>query len=44
MTWSTECCSQSIRIVMRLRDGSCVVPTASESMLNPRRANSPRSG
>src|SRR3954471_15317588 len=26
---------------MRLRDGSCVVPTASESMLNPRRANSP---
>src|SRR6185437_6093061 len=41
MTWSTECCSQSIRIVMRLRDGSCVVPTASESMLNPRRANSP---
>src|SRR3954462_15946137 len=30
-----------MRMVMRLREGSCVVPTASESMLNPRRANRP---
>src|SRR3954447_4800506 len=41
MTCSTECCEQSTRMVIRLRLGSWVGPTASESMLKPRRANSP---
>src|SRR3954452_22752555 len=41
MTCSTECWEQSTRMVIRLRLGSWVGPTASESMLKPRRANSP---
>ena len=44
VTWSIGCLAPSTVSVMRDTAGSSVGPTASVSMLKPRRANSPRSG
>ena len=41
VTWSIGCAAPSTVSVMREIDVSSVAPTASESMLKPRRANSP---
>ena len=41
VTWSIGCAAPSTVRVKREIDGSSVGPTARDSMLNPRRANSP---